>query len=200
MKKVLLLLANGFEAFEASVFADVIGWNKLEGDLNTELLTTGLHEEIKSTVGFAVKRELRISEINVDEFDALAIPGGFEEKGYYDDAFHEDFLNLINKFHESNKIIASICVGALPIAKSGILKNKNATTYGIGQSTRQKQLSDFGVNVIPNQSMVVDGNIITGYNPSASFEVAFYLLELLTSKDNCSKIKALMGFKNNWGD
>ena len=34
MKKVLLLLANGFEAFEASVFADVIGWNKLEGDLN----------------------------------------------------------------------------------------------------------------------------------------------------------------------
>ena len=56
MKKVLLLLANGFEAFEASVFADVIGWNKLEGDLNTELLTTGLHEEIKSTVGFAVKR------------------------------------------------------------------------------------------------------------------------------------------------
>ena len=197
MKKVLLLLANGFEAFEASVFADVIGWNKLEGDLNTELLTTGLHEEIKSTVGFAVKRELRISEINVDEFDALAIPGGFEEEGYYDDAFHEDFLNLIKKFHESNKIIASICVGALPIAKSGILKNKNATTYGLGQSTRQKQLSDFGVNVIPNQSMVVDGNIITGYNPSASFEVAFYLLELLTSKDNCSKIKALMGFKNN---
>ena len=200
MKKVLLLLANGFEAFEASVFADVIGWNKLEGDLNTELLTTGLHEEIKSTVGFAVKRELRISEINVDEFDALAIPGGFEEEGYYDDAFHEDFLNLIKKFHESNKIIASICVGALPIAKSGILKNKNATTYGIGQSTRQKQLSDFGVSVIPDQSMVVDGNIITGYNPSASFEVAFYLLELLTSKDNCSKIKALMGFKNNWGD
>ena len=197
MKKVLLLLANGFEAFEASVFADVIGWNKLEGDLNTELLTTGLHEEIKSTVGFAVKRELRISEINVDEFDALAIPGGFEEEGYYDDAFHEDFLNLIKKFHESNKIIASICVGALPIAKSGILKDKNATTYGLGQSTRQKQLSDFGVNVIQDQSMVVDGNIITGYNPSASFEVAFYILELLTSKDNCSKIKALMGFKNN---
>lgn len=40
----------------ASVFADVIGWNKPEGDLNTELLTTGLHEEIKSTVGFGKKR------------------------------------------------------------------------------------------------------------------------------------------------
>ena len=105
MKKVLLLLANGFEAFEASVFADVIGWNKLEGDLNTELLTTGLHEEIKSTVGFAVKRELRISEINVDEFDALAIPGGFEEKGYYDDAFHEELANALVKILYNGKIV-----------------------------------------------------------------------------------------------
>ena len=32
MKKVLLLLADGFETFEASVFIDVIGWNLVEGD------------------------------------------------------------------------------------------------------------------------------------------------------------------------
>lgn len=39
MKKVLLLLANGFEAVEASVFTDVIGWNKLDGDGTTDLVT-----------------------------------------------------------------------------------------------------------------------------------------------------------------
>ena len=32
MKKVLLLLADGFEIYEASVFIDVIGWNLVEGD------------------------------------------------------------------------------------------------------------------------------------------------------------------------
>ncbi len=42
MKKVLLLLADGFEIFEASVFIDVIGWNHVEGDRNTELFTCGL--------------------------------------------------------------------------------------------------------------------------------------------------------------
>lgn len=36
MKKILLLLANGFEAVEASVFTDVLGWNKWEGDGTTE--------------------------------------------------------------------------------------------------------------------------------------------------------------------
>ena len=35
MKKVLMLLSNGFEAVEASVFTDVLGWNKLEGDGTT---------------------------------------------------------------------------------------------------------------------------------------------------------------------
>ena len=34
MKKVLLLLADGFEAVEASVFTDVLGWNNLEGTDN----------------------------------------------------------------------------------------------------------------------------------------------------------------------
>lgn len=36
MKKVLLLLANGFEAVEASVFTDVIGWNQSSGDGSNE--------------------------------------------------------------------------------------------------------------------------------------------------------------------
>ena len=32
MKKILLLLANGYETFEAAVFIDVIGWNLIDGD------------------------------------------------------------------------------------------------------------------------------------------------------------------------
>lgn len=49
MKKILLLLANGFEAVEASVFTDVFGWNKFEGDGTTELITAGLHPKLTCT-------------------------------------------------------------------------------------------------------------------------------------------------------
>ena len=49
MKKVLLLLADGFVTFEACVFIDVIGWNLDEGDKSTELFTCGLRKEIKSS-------------------------------------------------------------------------------------------------------------------------------------------------------
>lgn len=119
MKKVLLLLANGFEAVEASVFTDVIGWNKLEGDGTTDLITAGMRENLKCTWNFTVIPEMHISEVNIDEFDALAIPGGFEEAGFYEDAYSEEFLNIIRKFDRAGKIISSICVGALPIGKSG---------------------------------------------------------------------------------
>lgn len=192
MKKVLLLLANGFEAVEASVFTDVIGWNKLEGDGTTDLITAGMRENLKCTWNFKVIPEMHISEVNIDEFDALAIPGGFEEAGFYKDAYREEFLNIIRKFDRAGKIIASICVGALPIGKSGVLVGRNATTYNFGK--RQKQLSEFGANVLGDEPIVVDKNIITSYNPSTAFDVAFNLLEILTSKENCANVKKLMGF------
>lgn len=194
MKKVLLLLANGFEAVEASVFTDVIGWNKLEGDGSTELLTVGLREKLKCTFNFSVIPEMLITEVNIDDFDALAIPGGFEEAGFYEDAFSEAFLNLIREFDNAGKIIASVCVGALPVGKSGVLAHRNATTYNLGSGIRQKQLSEFGANVLGDEPIVVDKNIITSYNPSTAFDVAFKLLEMLTSKENCDNIKNLMGF------
>lgn len=192
MKKVLLLLANGFEAAEASVFTDVIGWNKSDGDGTTDLITVGTREKLKCTFNFTVIPEMHINEVNIDEFDALAIPGGFEEAGFYEDAYSEDFLNIIREFDKRGKIIASICVGALPIGKSGVLACRNATTYNFGK--RQKQLSEFGANVLGDEPIVVDKNIITSYNPSTAFGVAFKLLEMLTSKENCDNVKKLMGF------
>jgi 4-methyl-5(b-hydroxyethyl)-thiazole monophosphate biosynthesis len=194
MKKVCLLLLNGFEAVEASVFTDVIGWNNFEGDGSTELITVGARERLKCAWNFIVIPEMNLCEVTVDDFDALAIPGGAEVAGFYEDAYREDVLDFIRQFDNKEKIIASICVGALPIGKSGVLKGRNATTYNLNNGKRQEQLSKFGVNVIADQAIVVDRNIITSYNPATAFGVAFRLLELLTSIENCNNVKKLMGF------
>lgn len=193
MKKVLLLLADGFEAYEASVFTDVIGWNKTDGDGTTDLVTCGRRAKLKCTFGFTVIPELQLADVNPDEFDALAIPGGFEEAGFYEDAYSEDFLELIRTFDRRGKIIASICVAALPLGKSGVLRGRRGTTYHLKDGYRPKQLAGFGVNVV-NEPIVTDGNIITSYCPSTAMGVAFLLLERLTSPENCAEVKYLMGF------
>lgn len=191
MKKVLLLLAEGFEVFEASVFIDVMGWNLEEGDASTRLFTCGLRKEIKSAFNQTFVVDYTLDEIDVASFDALAIPGGFEVYGFYNDAYSEPFLQLIRKFNEEGKIIASICVGALPIAKSGLLQGKKATTYS--SQIRRDALQSFGVDVI-HEPIVVDSNIITSWNPSTAVDVALLLLQELTSKANANKVRCLMGF------
>jgi len=151
MKKVVLLLAKGFEVYEASVFTDVIGWNLIDGDGTTKLVTCGLRTEIESSFGLKVTTDFTADEVVVSEYDALVIPGGFEEYGFYEDAYNERFLELIRVFHSCNKIVASVCVGALPVAKSGILTGKNGTTYNMNNGIRQDQLKGFGVNVLNEQ-------------------------------------------------
>ena len=191
MKKVLLLLADGFETFEASVFIDVMGWNLVEGDCSTQLFTCGLKKEIKSSFNQRFIVDFVVDEIDITLFDALAVPGGFEVYGFYDDAYDEKFLELIRGFKSNNKIIASICVGALPLGKSGILKDKKATTYN--NVVRREALQGFGVNVI-NEAIVIDDNVITSWNPSTAVNVALLLLEQLTTKNNADNIRKLMGF------
>lgn len=193
MKKVLLLLANGFEAVEASVFTDVLGWNKWEGDGSTEVVTVGLRNKLNCTWNFTVTPEKTVNNIQLDEFDALAIPGGFEEAGFYEDAFSTPFLNVIQHFHTKQKPIATICVASLALGKSGILTDKKATTYSHPTSKRKEQLKNFGA-VVQNDLIVQDGNIITSSNPGTAFDVAFLLLEKLTSKENTEHVKELMGF------
>ncbi len=191
MKKVLLLLANGFEIFEASAFIDVIGWNLAEGDNSTQLYSCGLKKEIKSSFDQKFVVDYLIDDIEINDFDALAIPGGFEIYDYYKDAYDNKFLDLIRSFRAKGKIIATICVGALPLAKSGVLESKNGTTYN--SLVRRQALKEFGVNVI-NQPLVFEDNMITSCGPSTAVTVALLLLESLTTKANSDKVRKLMGF------
>jgi len=193
-KKVLLFLAQGFEEYEASVFTDVIGWSRVYGKEAVDLVTTGLRNEIKCTWNLIVKPELDFSKVHVDDYDALAIPGGFETAGFYEDAYDERFLELIRDFDRQGKVIAAVCVAAMPLGKSGVLKGRNATTYDLNEGIRRKQLAGFGATILDEQ-VVVDKNIITSTGPATGIEVAFRLLEMLTDKENAEVIKEYMRFK-----
>jgi 4-methyl-5(b-hydroxyethyl)-thiazole monophosphate biosynthesis len=192
-KKVLLFLAQGFEEYEASVFTDVIGWSRVYGKEPVDLITTGLRPEIRCTWNLIVRPEMEFEKINVQDFNALAIPGGFEKAGFYEDAYNEIFLNLIRKFDKQGKIIASVCVGAMPVGKSGVLKGRNATTYDLLDGLRRNQLADFGAKV-QDERIVIDKNIITSTGPSTGLDVAFKLLEMLTNIENVNLIKKYMRF------
>jgi 4-methyl-5(b-hydroxyethyl)-thiazole monophosphate biosynthesis len=192
-KKILVFLLKAFETMEFSVFIDVPGWARNDYGHNLFVDTCGFTKKVTSTFDIPVIVDKTIGEIIVDEYDALAIPGGFGEFGFYEEAYDERFLKLIEEFNAKGKIIATVCSGAFPLGKSGVLKNRKATTYHLKDGYYQKQLKEFGVNVV-NEPIVVDDNIITSYCPETAPGVAFGLLKMLTSEEEMAVIKKAMGY------
>ncbi len=196
MKRVLVILPNAFEVFEAAAFIDVLGWANHYGDSPIETVTAGLGEEIACTFGgLKVKPDVLLGDVDPNDFDAVAIPGGFESQGFFEEAFSDSVLQTLRAFDGGQKPVASICVGALPLAKSGILSGKRATTYNIMGDKRRNQLAEFGANVV-DAVIVVDDNKITSTSPATAIDVALTLVEKLTTKENSERVRHLMGFGN----
>lgn len=191
--KILLFCAKGFETMEFSVFVDVMGWARNDYNCPVEVETCGFTKTVFSAFCIPIITNRTIDEISVDNYDALAIPGGFEEFGFYEEAYHPALSKLIQEFDRAGKPIASVCVAALALGKSGILKNRKATTYHLNNARRQKQLAEYGVHVV-NERIVTDHNVITSYCPETAPDVAFELLGILCGKEQMNVVKCAMGF------
>ena len=192
--KVLVFCAKGFETMEFSVFIDVFGWARNDFGYPVDVETCGFTKTVSSTFNVPVIMDRVIDEIDVNEYDALAIPGGFEEFGFYEEAYDIKLQELIRAFDERKKPVASVCVGALALGKSGILEGRRATTYHLGDGYRQKQLQGFGVDLV-NERIVVDDNVITSYCPETAADVAYELLRKLCGTDKMNVVRKAMGYE-----
>ena len=145
-----------------------------------------------SAWNFVIKPQTLLDEIDPDLIDGIAIPGGLGSKGFYKDAYDERLLHLLRLMNERGKPIASVCVGAMPIAKSGILRGRKGTTY-FQSEKRRREMEEYGV-ILSEEFIVIDGNIITSNSPSTAIGVAFALLEKITNLENVQKVQEGMGF------
>jgi 4-methyl-5(b-hydroxyethyl)-thiazole monophosphate biosynthesis len=191
MKRVLMLLANGVEPLEMAAFTDVLGWATLIGKEEIQLVDTGLRANIKTTFGLNLTPNTLLDDVNLDEFYALAIPGGFEPSGFYEEALSEPFLEVIRHFVRRNKVIASVCVSSICLGAAGVLKGKKATTYHQVGGLRKAQLEETGA-VFVDKPIVSDGQLITSSGPGTALEVAFELLARLTDKENVDDLRLKM--------
>lgn len=178
---------------ETGVFIDVLGWARCRFGQDIALVTCGFEREVMSSFNVPVIADTRIRDISADGYDALAIPGGFWDFGFFEEAYDERFLEVIREFDRQGKPIASVCVAALALGKSGILRGRKATTYHLADGERLKQLAEYGVQVV-TERIVTDGNVITSYCPETAVWVAFELLERLAPPETTERVKRAMGY------
>ena len=64
------------------------------------------------------KPHIEVSEVCVDEYEGILIPGG--EEVQLKDA--KSLFSVIRQFHEQEKLVAAICAGPYALAKAGLFK------------------------------------------------------------------------------
>lgn len=195
MKKILILISQGVEILEVSPFIDIFGWNMVVGKKNTTTTTTSIHDIIYCTWNLKIFPQLNLKKesIDLEEYDALVIPGGFGKAGFFNDMKDSIFKNIIQHFNEKNKIIVGVCTGVIPLGEAGILKGRKATTYLLDNERYFSQLEKYGAIPI-SEEIVEDKNLITCSGPKNALETAFLLLEKFSDKENCNIVKKNMCF------
>ena len=200
-KRVLMLLAEGFELIETSCFTDVLAWASFQEHVDIKMTSASRSGEVKTAFGgFVVRPDLSISELDLSTYDGLAIPGGMEWAGFFDDALSDDFSEVIKHFTQHRKPVAAVCVASTSVANSSGLQGKHATIYHSSTGKHKENLEKLGA-VFVDKPLVKDCNITTSTGPGTAVEVALSLLGDLTDAEVVTTTRDMMRIpepKDSW--
>lgn len=193
MRKVLLILVPGVESMEFSPFLDIFGWNEMLGSKDLHLEICSLEERISASWNLKLQSELNIKDIELSEYSAVILPGGFGKYHYFETIKNKDFQSLIAGALEQQLYIIGICTGSILLASTGYFEGKRMTTYLYENGRYSKQLAGYKVN-FQNSIFCKDERVWTSSSPATAIPLAFDLLEELTSHQNRKYIETIMGF------
>ncbi len=120
-----------------------------------------------------------VSEINLTEFDAVIFVGGPGCLKYLD---NENSYKVAKEAVSQDKILASICISPVILAKAGILKGKKATVWSSPMDKSPVKILEENGTIYQNKPVVVDGKIITANGPAAVREFGQTIVEVLTKE------------------
>lgn len=181
MKKLLFILADGFEEIEAFLPVDFLR------RLNFEVTLSGFFAtEVTGSHGITVKADKLLKDIPLD-FDALVLPGGMSGSVNLRD--NPTVINIVKRFYKEDKLIAAICAAPIALDKAGILQGKKHTAHPSVKDS-------FKSSIYTGNRIEIDNNIITGKGPGVSAEFALTIAKYLGKGAEGQKIYNDMFFNN----
>ncbi|MBP5429691.1 MAG: DJ-1/PfpI family protein [Elusimicrobiaceae bacterium] len=179
MKKVCLVLTDGFEELEAVGTFAILSRAGLTVDIFS--LTQG---DATGRFGLACTALKPFATLNGTDYDALVLPGGPQ---YSTLKKSEGVQALIKEFVEGGKVVAAICASPTILGHAGYLKGKKYTCF-----TAMNE--DFGGH-FTGEYATTDGNIITGQSAAATIDFGFAIVEKLLGKEKAEQVKKSIYYK-----
>lgn len=175
MKKVAIILAEGFEEIEAITPFDIL---KRAGAL-VKFVSLN-QDEVKGAHEAIFRADCQISSFDFDDCDMVILPGGLP--GAFNLANDKILANALKKLNSKGKICAAICAAPLALARAEILKAPYTCYPGFENEIK--------IDGRVNQNVVQNDNIITSAGPATAMEFSLKLVEILFGKEKLDEIKS----------
>jgi protease I len=151
--KILIIATDGFED------AELMKPRQSLIDEGADVVLASLDtKEIGGAKGETIKPDCKVSDVKIDEFDALLLPGGTKnpDKLRMDD----ETVALVKSFAESGKPVGAICHAPWVLIEADVVRGRTMTSW----PSVRTDLRNAGANVV-DQEAVTDKNLVTSRNP-----------------------------------
>jgi cyclohexyl-isocyanide hydratase len=142
---------------------------------------------VRDVQGLRLSPDVRIAEAGL--FDVLLVPGGYGQQALMHD---EEVLELIRKHVQREKLVFSVCTGALLCGAAGVLAGRQVTTHWSA-----RHLMTYYGAVLVDARVVVDGNLISAAGVTAGLDAALALVSLLRGDAAAQEIQLAIEYAPN---
>jgi protease I len=178
--RILIIATDGFEEWE------LFGPRQILQERGAEVVLASLKlEPIQATVhdqpGKTIRPDLTIDDVNVDDFDALILPGGVRNPDQL--RLHGNVIAVIRLFAEQDKPIGAICHGPWLLVEADLLRGRTATSW----PSIRTDLRNAGARVV-DEGAVTDGKIVTSRKPDDVEAFTNALIDLIENEPEVETI------------
>lgn len=152
-QKILMFVDNEYEDLELQYPK----YRMLEAGAKVIVAGPKAKEKYTGKHGYPCQADISLDQVNVNDFDALIIPGG-----YAPDKLRRipKVLEITKQFHEQEKLIAFIChAGWIPISAK-VIKGVKCTSF----MAIKDDMINAGVKWV-DEPVVIDGHFISSRSP-----------------------------------
>lgn len=168
MKKIGIILSDGFEEMEAVSVIDILR----RAGISVEVLGID-NTTITGAHGLPIIADDKFDYYGALDYAGIVFAGGMQNANMLGD--NEDVLRLIENYNAQGKLIAGICASPVCVLnQTDVLANKEVTCY-----PSQELISRLKNCKYVDKCVVVCDNIITSQSPYTSMAFALAIAKYL---------------------
>ena len=170
MKKILIMLEKGVEDSEF-----IYPYYRFQEEgYKMDIVAPKAKTEYIGKRGGSFFSEFSPEQVNVDDYDAVIIPGGHASDRM---RIHRNMVEIVKQANGKGKVIAAICHGPQMLIEADIVRGKTATSW----PSVRTDLKNAGAKVV-DEAAVVDGNLVTSRSPDDLPDFCRATIKLLDAK------------------